>query len=153
MEYVEGAPLKGQLPMERAVEYAGQTLDALDAAHKKGITHRDLKPANILVTRQGIKLLDFGLAKQTGPVKEADATVTKGLTERKRFSALCITCRQSSCRARKWTPAAICSEMSRQVTNVAPVAVTSLNNENESDVTRPPLIANAFSCPFAEPLV
>jgi eukaryotic-like serine/threonine-protein kinase len=80
MEYVEGTPLKGPLPLERAVEYAGQILDALDAAHKKGITHRDLKPANILVTKQGIKLLDFGLAKQTGPVKETDATVTQGLT-------------------------------------------------------------------------
>src|SRR5271167_4078985 len=64
MEYVEGAPLKGPLPIEKAVEYAGQILDALDAAHKKGITHRDLKPANILLTKQGIKLLDFGLAKQ-----------------------------------------------------------------------------------------
>src|SRR6202171_283902 len=80
MEYIEGTPLKGPLPLERAVEYAGQILDALDAAHKKNITHRDLKPANILVTKQGIKLLDFGLAKQTGPIKEADATVTQGLT-------------------------------------------------------------------------
>src|SRR5271167_2985921 len=63
MEYVEGAPLKGPLPLEKAVEYAGQILDALDAAHQKSITHRDLKPANILVAKQGIKLLDFGLAK------------------------------------------------------------------------------------------
>ena len=66
MEFIEGAPLKGPLPIEKAVEYAGQILDALDAAHRKGITHRDLKPANILVTKQGIKLLDFGLAKQSG---------------------------------------------------------------------------------------
>src|SRR6266496_3408618 len=50
MEYVEGAPLKGPLPLEKAVEYAGQILDALDAAQQKGIIHRDLKPANILVT-------------------------------------------------------------------------------------------------------
>jgi serine/threonine protein kinase/Tol biopolymer transport system component len=78
MELVEGSPLKGPLPIDRAVEYAGQILDALDAAQKKGITHRDLKPANILVTKQGIKLLDFGLAKQTAPLKEAD--VTRALT-------------------------------------------------------------------------
>src|SRR5260370_25336168 len=78
MEFVEGAPLKGPLSLEKATEYAGQILDALDAAHKKGITHRDLKPANILLTKQGIKLLDFGLAKQAGLVKETDATVTKG---------------------------------------------------------------------------
>src|ERR1700688_2532704 len=80
MEFVEGAPLRGPLPLEKAVEYAGQILDALDAAHRKGITHRDLKPANILVTKQGIKLLDFGLAKQTGPVTERDSAVTQGLT-------------------------------------------------------------------------
>ena len=78
MELVEGTPLKGPLPLEKAIEYAGQILDALDAAHKKGITHRDLKPANILVTKQGIKLLDFGLAKQTDPLKETD--VTRALT-------------------------------------------------------------------------
>jgi hypothetical protein len=42
--------------------YAGQILDALDAAHRLHIVHRDLKPANIIVTKQGIKLLDFGLA-------------------------------------------------------------------------------------------
>jgi serine/threonine protein kinase len=78
MELVEGTPLKGPLPLDKAIEYAGQILDALDAAHKKGITHRDLKPANILVTKQGIKLLDFGLAKQTAPLNEAD--VTRALT-------------------------------------------------------------------------
>jgi Tol biopolymer transport system component/predicted Ser/Thr protein kinase len=74
MEFVEGEPLKGPLPIEKAVEYAGQILDALDAAHRKGITHRDLKPANILVTKQGIKLLDFGLAKRTTPLSETDET-------------------------------------------------------------------------------
>jgi Tol biopolymer transport system component/predicted Ser/Thr protein kinase len=74
MEFVEGEPLKGPLPLDKAIEYATQILDALDAAHQKGITHRDLKPANILVTRQGIKLLDFGLAKQAPPVKDTDAT-------------------------------------------------------------------------------
>ena len=74
MEFVEGAPLRGPTPLKQAIEYAGQILDALDAAHRKDITHRDLKPANILVTKQGIKLLDFGLAKQSAPLKETDAT-------------------------------------------------------------------------------
>ena len=74
MEFIEGAPLKGPLPIEKAIEFAAQILDALDAAHQKGITHRDLKPDNILVTKKGIKLLDFGLAKQTTPLKESDAT-------------------------------------------------------------------------------
>jgi serine/threonine-protein kinase len=58
MELVEGEPLKGPLAVEKAVEYAGQILEALDTAHKKGIVQRDLKPANILVTRQGIKMPD-----------------------------------------------------------------------------------------------
>src|SRR5258708_27704229 len=57
MELIDGVPLKGPLAVAKAVEYAGQILDALDAAHRKGITHRDLKPANILVTKQGIKIL------------------------------------------------------------------------------------------------
>src|SRR5882724_12833658 len=81
MEFIDGAPLKGPVSLKKAVEYAGQILDALDAAHKKGITHRDLKPANILVTKQGIKLLDFGLAKLQGSeLKERDATLTQALT-------------------------------------------------------------------------
>jgi Tol biopolymer transport system component/predicted Ser/Thr protein kinase len=80
MEFVEGTPLRGPLPLKQAVEYAGQILDALDTAHRKGITHRDLKPANILVTKQGVKLLDFGLAKRGGPLRETDATVTEALT-------------------------------------------------------------------------
>src|SRR6185503_5882998 len=63
MEYIEGTSLKGPLPIDQTLKYAVQICDALDAAHKKGITHRDLKPANILVTKAGIKLLDFGLAK------------------------------------------------------------------------------------------
>jgi eukaryotic-like serine/threonine-protein kinase len=74
MEYIEGAPLKGPLPLDQALKYASQICDALDAAHKKGIVHRDLKPANILVTKAGIKLLDFGLAKQCGPLEQSDDT-------------------------------------------------------------------------------
>ncbi len=63
MEYVEGTPLMGPSSVEAVMPYALQICDALAAAHEKGITHRDLKPANILLTKSGIKLLDFGLAK------------------------------------------------------------------------------------------
>ena len=74
MEYVEGAPLKGPLPSDQVLKYTEQILDALDAAHRSGITHRDLKPGNILLSKQGIKLLDFGLAQiDAGP---GDATLT-----------------------------------------------------------------------------
>ena len=63
MEYVEGKPLHGPVPIEEALRLAGQILDAIDAAHSKEITHRDLKPSNILVGNNGGKVLDFGLAK------------------------------------------------------------------------------------------
>lgn len=82
MEYVEGESPKGPLPVDTAVEYAGQILDALDHAHHKGITHRDLKPGNILVTQAGIKLLDFGLAKVgAGPLKESEETLTQAISK------------------------------------------------------------------------
>jgi Tol biopolymer transport system component/predicted Ser/Thr protein kinase len=70
MEYLEGETLaqrllKGSLPLEQVLRYAIEIADALDKAHRKGITHRDLKPANIMLTKSGTKLLDFGLAKLT----------------------------------------------------------------------------------------
>jgi serine/threonine-protein kinase len=75
MEYVEGSEIKGPLPLAKAIELACQILDALDAAHCKGIVHRDLKPANILVTKSGVKVLDFGLAKMAkGPLPEGAPT-------------------------------------------------------------------------------
>src|SRR5580700_3503878 len=80
MEYIEGKPLKGPLPLAQAMKYAIQICSALDAAHKKGITHRDLKPANILVTKNGVKLLDFGLAKVAQARPASEATLTMALT-------------------------------------------------------------------------
>lgn len=75
MEYVEGTALKGPLADDQVLKYADQICDALDAAHRSGITHRDLKPGNILLSKQGIKLLDFGLAQiEAGP---GDATLTQ----------------------------------------------------------------------------
>jgi len=75
MQYLDGETLaarlartKGPLPIEQALKIAIEIADALDKAHRAGITHRDLKPANIMMTRSGAKLLDFGLAKLRGPV-------------------------------------------------------------------------------------
>src|SRR5437867_301293 len=81
MEYVEGNPLRGPLPLETAREYAVQIVDALDAAHRKGIVHRDLKPGNILRTESGIKLLDFGLAKVVATDPEAETEVLQFETQ------------------------------------------------------------------------
>ncbi len=79
MEYVEGHPLRGPLPVAEVLRIALEISGAVEAAHNKGIIHRDLKPANILVTRQGIKLLDFGLAKAVQVLEQQDETLPQTL--------------------------------------------------------------------------
>ena len=82
LEFVEGVPLRGPIPVDRAVQYASQILDALEAAHREGITHRDLKPSNILLTSKGIKLLDFGLALfHPAPAHPLDVPTQTQLTQ------------------------------------------------------------------------
>ncbi len=72
MEYLEGETLadrlaKGPLPLEQTLRYGIEIADALDKAHRQGIVHRDLKPGNVMLTKSGVKLLDFGLAKVLQP--------------------------------------------------------------------------------------
>jgi serine/threonine-protein kinase len=69
LELIEGETLadrlrRGAVPPDEALVIIKQVLEALEAAHEKGICHRDLKPANIKITNDGVvKVLDFGLAK------------------------------------------------------------------------------------------
>ncbi len=77
-EYIEGTPLHGPLPVDQALKYADQICDALDTAHRSGVVHRDLKPGNILLSKKGIKLLDFGLAQvEAGPDDETVTQLTR----------------------------------------------------------------------------
>jgi len=89
MELLDGESLqqrltKGPLPLDQALKIGIEIADALNRAHRQGIVHRDLKPANVVLTRQGAKLLDFGLAK-VGVAQAASGmtimpTVEKSLT-------------------------------------------------------------------------
>jgi len=90
MEYLEGETLtdrlaKGPLPLDQTLRAGQEIADALEKAHRQGIVHRDLKPGNVMLTRSGVKLLDFGLAKAMA-VPTAKSTLTslptqQGLTQ------------------------------------------------------------------------
>jgi serine/threonine protein kinase len=92
MEFVEGEALaerlkKGALPLDSALRHAVEVADALEKAHRQGVVHRDLKPGNIMISKEGAKLLDFGLAKISdvpglGEGGSALPTQEKPLTEK-----------------------------------------------------------------------
>jgi serine/threonine protein kinase len=75
MELIEGETLaakirRGPLSLEEVLRFGAEIADALADAHSAGIIHRDLKPGNVMVTRRGVKVLDFGLAKEARPGNE-----------------------------------------------------------------------------------
>jgi eukaryotic-like serine/threonine-protein kinase len=83
MELLEGEALadrlgRGSLPFAEVLRHGIEIADALDKAHAAGIVHRDLKPANVMLTKSGVKLLDFGLAKafEVGAPDQVSAALT-----------------------------------------------------------------------------
>ena len=80
MEYLEGETLSerlhgGPLPMNEVLRFGAAIAEALDRAHRAGIVHRDLKPGNVMLTPDGVKLLDFGLAKATDRVDNSSSLI------------------------------------------------------------------------------
>jgi eukaryotic-like serine/threonine-protein kinase len=82
MEFLEGETLadrlhKGPMPVVEACRIAVALAEALSLAHRQGILHRDLKPANIMLTKNGPKLMDFGLAKPIGGVTAGSGEISR----------------------------------------------------------------------------
>src|SRR5712691_11553649 len=80
MELLEGETLaerlaRGPLPLEQTLRHGIEIADALDKAHRQGIVHRDLKPANVMMTKSGVKMLDYGLAKAAAPLFPSSMSV------------------------------------------------------------------------------
>jgi TolB-like protein/tetratricopeptide (TPR) repeat protein/predicted Ser/Thr protein kinase len=86
MELVEGRTLRdvvahGPLPIRQSWSIARQLADGLAAAHSKGIVHRDLKPENVMLTDEGgVKILDFGVARQAVASTPDDAAAAATVT-------------------------------------------------------------------------
>jgi Tol biopolymer transport system component len=86
LELVDGETLAaalegGRFSLHRSLVVGAQIADALDHAHRRGITHRDLKPSNVMLTSGGVKLLDFGIGKWTPPAGQPPGPRLSSLTE------------------------------------------------------------------------
>ena len=118
MELLDGESLadrlaRGPLPFDEASAIALTVVETLAAVHERGLIHRDLKPANIFLTRHGVKLLDFGLARDVGPAEAVDTRLTQQRPGRRHAEAIW---RRNSCAARRWTIARTSSRSARSST-------------------------------------
>ena len=95
MEHLEGETvaerlLRGPLPLDQALRIGIEVADALDKAHRQGIIHCDLKPGNVMLTRDGAKLLDFGIARLWQPTQPAADVTVEGRTTALHTQALLL---------------------------------------------------------------
>jgi serine/threonine-protein kinase len=93
IEFVEGETLaarlaRGPLPLDQALDCAREITEALDHAHRRGVIHRDLKPSNVMLTKSGVKLLDFGLAKVRPETTDKGGAIASLATQPMRSSPI-----------------------------------------------------------------
>jgi serine/threonine-protein kinase len=96
MELVNGVTLQqrvksGVLAPREIFQICGQVAAALAAAHADGLVHRDIKPANVMVTQDGAKVVDFGIAATAGPIDpDADLLGTPAYLAPERLTGLAV---------------------------------------------------------------